>query len=452
MQRKIRVQNPKALKRRKTDSAAGVAAATSVPRDAERRFEKRIDVFSDLEHTTKRTSVVPVQNLPEGCPKRWSGLVGNKFNMQQLRKHAKSIANTAILIHGPSGVGKTSACRLAFQKIAWVHDLRTIGSPLIPRLKRLCESKRHYPQEVVLLDPMEEVTAIGGAQDTKKICDIVARAIERKSGLGFVLVANNIYTRAMYPLRCNAKVSFINLRFYPLQKNDVKTLLLYLGMSSSKIKEGVRVAGGDGRKATQFAKGGSSHADRALNKFETCSAAVKGDKNTARNTDSARAFLNFWEANMPLLSLGSDRDATATPSGIHNYALLTECASFADITSKRMYSDMYAFEATLACAKSLRLHHIPMGKGIRPISEFEIAKNRTQILQKSKMMGIRPQDLHEHVRTLQKGLRCETDRNLVLSKMKQIDRMHKQWNVSAEIGQLSLETQFLKKQSALLKK
>ena len=141
-------------------------ATNSPPPNKRQRLPSKIKhVFDDLEHTSKRTSTVPVQPLPTGCPKRWSKFVGNRFPLQQLQKHARTIRNKVILLHGPTGVGKTAACRLAFQKIAWIHDLRTIGTPPLLRLDRLVKSKRHYPQEVVILDPVEEMTATGGAQD-----------------------------------------------------------------------------------------------------------------------------------------------------------------------------------------------------------------------------------------------------------------------------------------------
>jgi len=63
------------------------------------------------------------------------------------------------------------------------------------------------------------------------------------------------------------------------------------------------------------------------------------------------------------------------------------------------------------------------------------------------MMGVRPQDLHDHVHVLQQSLRMETDASKLVQRTKHIDYLHKQWGASAEIGQLSLEMQFAKKQS-----
>ena len=400
-------------------------------------------VFDDLEHVSKRTAKVPVQALPEGCPKRWSKLVGNRFTKQQLRDYARSVGNKLVLLHGPTGVGKTSACRLAFQKTAWIHDIRSIGTPILPRLERLVKSKRHYPQEVVVLDPLEEVLAVGGAQDAKKLCALIANAIQKQSGLGFVLVADNIYTRAMYPIRCNSKLPKMCLRMYPIEKKDMRTLLISAGiMGGAEIKQGIEVANGDGRKAKRFAKNKEHRADVTLNKFETCDAVIAGDKERARTTENVRTFLQFWEANIPTIALGHDNK---DPTGVDmdTYFRLLDCASFADLTTT-MYRHDYAMEATLACAKTARLYPIPMGKAVYPKPPVFFDQNRTQIRKKCKMMGIKPEELHDHVSTLQMSLKKEPDSQTQVRRMQHIDTLHKRWGVSADIGQLSLEMQFAK--------
>ena len=410
---------------------------------------RKIDcVFDDLQETSKRTDTVPVQALPAGSPARWSRLVGNKPALRTLQNHAKSISNKFILLHGPTGIGKTAACRLVFRKVAWIHDIRSIGFPLLARLDRLIKSKRHYPQEVVVLDPIEEVMAMRGIQDAKKLCAIVERAIQKKSGLGFVVVSDNIYTRAMYPIRCHAKLNTITLRMYALRKNEVRTLLVNAGiMHRQKLHEGIAVAAGDGRKAVQYARGGSHSADyHTLNKFKLCEAVVAGDTARARATDNPRAFLGFWEANLPQLTLGhQNKDPTTTD--LDTYSHFLECASFADLTTTKMRNHGYAMELTLACAKTRRLHDIPMGKAVYPNPPLMFHQNRTPIHQKCKMMGVRPRDLHDHVHLLQQSLRMETNASKLVQRTKQIDSLHKQWGASAEIGQLSLEMQFAKKQS-----
>jgi len=247
--------------------------------------------------------------------------------------------NRVLVVWGPTGVGKTSVCRLACHEKTFIHDLRSLGQPFLQKMTYIASSKRHFAREIVLIDPLEEL--VQSATHAKEVCDTIANAVENKSQLGFVIVLNDLYHKYMYPLRTHRTLATVTARFYRLRKQDIQLILMNANvMRRDNMREGLVVADGDGRKAHQFAITGcklkrialtlpstttqqqhtvrSYHdkqiqatrhsvtvVDKQANKFQGCDALIKGDANVARSA-ATRPLLDYWNANAPHIALGTN--------------------------------------------------------------------------------------------------------------------------------------------------
>jgi hypothetical protein len=427
-----------------------------------KKRKKTGGVFSDLVSETSTTSTIPEQHLPTGCPASLDTLVGNTMTVQLIEKFASNPQGKVLVVWGPTGVGKTSVCRLACRNKAFVHDLRTIGTPLITKLKRLGSSKRHYANEVVLLDPLEEI--VQSATDAQKICDAVAKAAV-KSKLGFVLVMNDLYHKFMYPIRKHRQLNPTTIRFYRLRTKDIQLILMNLGVKKrSVINEGVRVADGDGRKARQFSETGGNCVDRLINKFEGCSALVSKKPMVARSADTHQ-LLNLWHANIPHIVLGPNnvdptekvKEKMATgqqpPAALkkkmrracrdmQTYSEAMDNASFADIASTTFKTHDYALESTIAFAKSHRLHPLPRGGCEFPLPPF--SQDRQDIKKKVAVLNTTPEELHRHVTTLIASINEPTveARSKRTERIVMLNNLYKRYDISPEVGMYPLETSY----------
>ena len=424
--------------------------------------------------------------------------------VQTIKEFANNPAGRVLVVWGPPGVGKTSACRLACHNTAFVHDLRTVGTPLIPRLNRLSSSKRHYAKEIVLLDPLEEV--VQSTSDAQKVCKAVAKA-GKNSKLGFVLVLNDLYHKCMYPVRAHKDLNATVVRFYRLRANDIKLILMNSRMKKkSDINNGVRVADGDGRKAQLFVtmtlldskaasatgvvvrrgskthktqkgqkgqKGQTEHklasksADRMLNRFEGCFAIVSKKPTAARSADPHK-LLNLWNANIPHIALGPNNvDPTETvrakfmahkPIGaalrkkmkkackdIQTYSEAMENASFADVASSAFRTHDYALESTIAFAKAHSLHPLPRGGCEFPLPPC--SHEQHEIKKKAIVLGTTPQELHSHVRTLIGSINEPTAeaRSVRTARVMRLNKLHERYDISPELGMHPLETSYRKR-------
>ena len=443
--------------------------------------------FGDLEEQKRTTATIPTQPLPEHCPANWKRFAGNGAAIGTLKNEARNIAGKVIVVWGPTGVGKTCACRLVFENTTFVHDLRSLGEPLLQRLSRLATSKRHYAREVVLLDPLEEIAR--NPSFTKKLCDTIAR-VAAKSGMGFVLVANDIYSKAMYPLRTHRGLGARVIRFYALRNNDIKTILVNLGLKqSSRICQGIRVAAGDGRKAEQFVRLGGHTADQAVDRFAGCKALIEGRRDKARSAES-RGMLSLLHANAPLVAMGQKRsnisnldltlfdkkrfnskkelldfiESKIAPKHVKAYmakvnayvakgkvsamkldtcSQMFDCASFGDIV--RNLNAEYEVEATIALAASQRLHPIPVGQTEFPMPPY--TDKHDEIRRKARLMGVPVTDLHLYTTTLRDSIRQNTAEAHAMKRARVThwDYMYKKLRVSAEIGLHPIQTMYRKR-------
>ncbi len=397
--------------------------------------------FGDLEEQKRTTATIPTQPLPEHCPANWKRFAGNGAAIGTLKNEARNIAGKVIVVWGPTGVGKTCACRLVFENTTFVHDLRSLGEPLLQKLSRLATSKRHYAREVVLLDPLEEIAR--NPSFTKKLCDTIAR-VAAKSEMGFVLVVNDIYSKAMYPLRTHRGLGARVIRFYALRNNDIKTILVNLGLKQpSRIRQGIRVAAGDGRKAEQFVRLGGHTADQAVDRFAGCKALIEGRRDKARSAES-RGMLSLLHANAPLVAMGQKKSNKRIQAmKMNTCSQMFDCASFGDIV--RNLNAEYEVEATIALAASQRLHPIPVGQTEFPMPPY--TDKHCEIRRKARLMGVPVTDLHLYTTTLRDSIRQNTAEAHATKRARVThwDYMYKKLRVSAEIGLDPIQTMYRKR-------
>jgi len=297
----------------------------------------KTSVFDDLVVETADT-VVPMQSLPPNCPTKWKKIAGNSIATKIIKDFVLNPNNRVLIVWGPTGVGKTSVCRLACHKQTFIHDLRSLGRPFLPKMTYIASSKRHFAREIVLIDPLEEL--VQSATHAKQVCDAVAKAVKKKSQLGFVVVLDDLYHKFMYPLRTHRTLAARTARFYRLRKQDIQLILMNANvMNRHVMREGIAVADGDGRKAHQFAstdcklkkialtlpttrqrqhvvrnnrdkknqatRQSVTAVDKLANKFQGCDALVQGNADVARSA-ATRPLLEFWNANAPHIAIGTN--------------------------------------------------------------------------------------------------------------------------------------------------
>ena len=278
-------------------------------------------VFSDLVPTQKQTKRIPDQQPPNAdCPTTWKGLVGNYQSHQALKRvaSAKTLNGCVWVVWGATGSGKSCAVYLACKNRAWMHTLQNIGEPYLDRLEKFVRaSRRHFKREVVVIDPLEEV--VRGPGCVKKLCSIMRLSEDRNTGLGFLIVCDNVYHRPFWPLRSNREMNKLcvkTLRFWPLRPDNVKKILIRFGVSTTKrLADGISVSNGDGRRAVQFAKYGSHAGDCTINRFQACDALVDRRVADAYRVESPKDFVRFLTLNAPSMC-GNDMDLCARMADI----------------------------------------------------------------------------------------------------------------------------------------
>ena len=435
------------------------------------RCSKRMktSVFGDLVPETSNTATVPIQTLPHTCPTKWKQIAGNSNATRTIREFMLNPHDRVLIVWGPTGVGKTSACRLACHKQTFIHDLRSLGQPFLPKMTHLASSKRHFAREIVLIDPLEEL--VQSATHAKQVCDAIAQAVKKKSKLGFVMVLDDLYHKFMYPLRTHRTLAAVTARFYRLRKQDIQLILMNANiMRRDVMREGIAVADGDGRKAHQFASTGCklkkialtlpttqqqravqstrnkkiqatrqavTVVDKLANKFQGCDALIRGNANVARSA-ATRPLLEFWNANAPHIALGMN----ATPRSLETYSDFLENASFGDIATAAFKHQRYALESAIAFGKARKLRPIPRGESEFPMQHH--GAEAGEIRRKAMMLRTTPQDLHMHVTTLQHVLDEPTAEAMALQveRIQNLDKLHKRFCVSAETGMYSIDTLF----------
>ena len=427
---------PKFRKRKKAPTqyaceaapAAPAAAAAREPPPVEQpRDTRKRNVFEDLEVERRDTSRVPPQTLPSTCPTAWSGLVGNYRSVRSLKEFASSPENNVCIVWGPTGVGKTSAARLSCYKKVFAFPISRIGEPYLKRLKAFVKrSVRYFPHEVVLIDPLEEVVRSSGC--VKALCKIIKES--HGSGLGWIIVLNDLYHKFMFPLRTDLRKyagKVTTLRFWPLGERDIKQLLVTHGVKTrDRLSLGVSVCDGNGSRAYFFARNASHEADVTLSRFRACDAMLLGQKERVRCVDNTRSYLNYISLNAPHMC-GQNMDAAV---------VMADIASAGDVLETGMRRQDFHLEMLMAGSRSCGCTPIPKGKAIH--SSFRMDSSYRHDVRMLRAFECPATELHEKLHTL--GSAIEKDPpHRKRSRMRKLDEIFVRFDISASTAKMIRE-------------
>lgn len=192
-------------------------------------------------------------------------------------------SGSVLLLHGPSGTGKTILAQTAARVAGvFLHTLRNIEKDDENIMKRLGDfmlPKPTYDKECFLIDPFEEVSQ--DAATTKKMCALLQSDRARRSGRCFIIVVNDPFHKAYYHLRTGKMASIVRIaRMFPLRDGDIRSILSSEGINSGRhVKLGIRHARGDGRQAVAFARNMAvvNQKDLVLDRFRATTAILTGE-------------------------------------------------------------------------------------------------------------------------------------------------------------------------------
>ena len=186
-----------------------------------------------------------------------------------------------LVIHGPSGVGKTALAQTAaLAEGVFLHTLGSITKDGVSQHERLLEFMKprpHYKKEAFLIDPFEEYSR--DAAMTSRFCGLFEekkkggskddggdgssegggskkKSKAARSGRAFVAIVNDAFSKGngYYPLRRMGAGVMNFVRMYALKDREIVQILNDHGMSRSKDIPMVIAANEDGRQAVTFAK------------------------------------------------------------------------------------------------------------------------------------------------------------------------------------------------------
>ena len=221
----------------------------------------------------------------------------------------------ACIIWGGPGVGKSSFCHLLLRHLnIWPHTIDDLFDyvkidgkkpKLSQSMKRVVQ--RHLERrEVFFLDHFNSL-CLNDPEEVKRIINYIYTDEFRSRGIKVIFGVDNLYSKECQVLRTligphkvnKRKITAgIDVRFWPLYDNDIKTLLQQKGVrTGAALNRGVTVANGDGRQAILYSNmlkrkiSSSDHTkqqvtecrDIVSNPFDACGSAFKGDKERARS-------------------------------------------------------------------------------------------------------------------------------------------------------------------------
>jgi hypothetical protein len=262
---------------------------------------KKKTKFKSRKHENPNQSLV-------GTMRSLNDIVGNPKAKTFVTRFMKdALPGSVMVLHGPTGIGKSVLVQTAAKlNRVFLHTLRSMekdNTSLIKRLKEYMLTPKTYLKECFFIDPFEEISA--DAATTRSFCELLTSDRGRKSGRCFVIVVNDQWHKAYYPLRTGKMAKLAkNVAMYKLSNAEIRGIINrnnVNGYNSKVISCGVKAADGDGRKAVTFAKDrvlGEGIADRKIDVFKAASAVFARDVKTAMTCPERDRLHDFVRTNL----------------------------------------------------------------------------------------------------------------------------------------------------------
>jgi len=184
-------------------------------------------------------------------PKKGNEIIGNKEALSDLRRHVSNYRKKAILIYGPSGVGKTIAVKIIADELNFevielnasdARDEKNINSILGEAVK---QRSLFSKGKIILVDELDGINS----KDRGFVKAIIA--LIEKSSYPVVMIANELENPALSQLKRKS----ISIKFEPISAAETYNLLSKIAkhesvnMEESLLKTLSYLSGGDIRGA-----------------------------------------------------------------------------------------------------------------------------------------------------------------------------------------------------------